>query len=183
MSLLKMLLDAQNGGAVQQMAQNFGLDQNQASSAISKLVPALTGAVAKNAGAAGGLDSLVGALKSGNHQRYLDNPSELLQQGAVDEGNGILGHLLGSKDASRAVAHEAAAASGVDEGILKKMLPMVAAMTMGGMSKQTQAGAMLGQLSGAAQGSDIGGMLSKFLDSDGDGSIADNLMGMAKKFF
>ena len=48
----------------------------------------------------------------------------------------MLGHILGSKDASRQLASEAAARTGLDVGILKKMLPAIAAMLMGGLSKQ-----------------------------------------------
>ena len=69
--------------------------------------------------------------------------------------------------------------------MLKKMLPMVAAMTMGGMSKQVQGqsqgglGGVLGALTGSGGGA--GGMLTKFLDADNDGSVLDDVMGFAKK--
>ena len=43
------------------------------------------------------------------------------------DGNGILGHIFGSKDVSRQVAARAAQSSGVAPDILAKMLPLVAA--------------------------------------------------------
>jgi hypothetical protein len=67
------------------------------------------------------------------------------------DGNGILGHLFGSKDLSRAVAAQAAQATGIGQQVLQQMLPAIAAMIMGGMFKQStnqfqpgqyQAGAM-----------------------------------------
>ena len=71
------------------------------------------------------------------------------------------------------------------------MLPMVAAMTMGSMKKQSADAGVFGQAAGGASMPQAGsagsagaaGMLSKMLDSDGDGSIADDLLGIAKKFF
>ena len=53
------------------------------------------------------------------------------------EGNGILGHLFGSKDLSRAVASQAAQATGIGQQVLQQMLPVIASMIMGGLFKQS----------------------------------------------
>ena len=53
------------------------------------------------------------------------------------DGNGILGHLFGSKDLSRAVASQAAQATGIGQNVLQQMLPVIAAMLMGGLFKQS----------------------------------------------
>lgn len=187
MSLLKAIMEAQGGGVLKQLADQFNMKPEEAGSAVSQLLPALTGGLKKNMASAEGLGGLLDALKKGNHQRYIDNPSELVNESAIEDGNGILGHLLGSKDVSRQVAAQAAQNTGIDVNILKKMLPMVAAMTMGGMSKQVQTqevGGALGNLVSKASGASdqVGGMLGKFLDADNDGSVMDDVMGFAKKF-
>lgn len=178
MNLLETIMGASNGGAMQQIARNFNLDDGQAKSAVGALLPALTRGMQQNAASPDGIQGLIGALKKGNHERYIDNPAQLTEASTIQDGNGILGHLLGSKDVSRQVAAQASAQTGVDTSILKKMLPMVAAMAMGSMAKQTNQGRELA--SEVAGGT---GILSKMLDSDGDGSVADDLMGLAKKFF
>jgi len=188
MSLLKALLEANNGGAVKAMAQNFGLSNEQTGSAMAKLLPALTAGMKSNVAQPGGLESLLGALNKGQHSKYVDQPSQLGEQASITDGNKILGHLLGSKANSRQVAAEAAASTGIDSSILKKMLPMVASLAMGSLSKQSNTGgALAGMLGGAGGGGNAGaagGLLSGFLDSDGDGSVADDILGMvAKKFF
>lgn len=186
MSLLKAIMEAQGGDALKQLASKFNLNPEQAGSAVTQLLPALTGGLKQNMSTPDGLGSLLNALKKGNHQRYIDNPAELTRSEAIDDGNGILGHLLGSKEVSRKVAADAAERTGIDVGILKKMLPMVAAMTMGGMSKQVQAQETTGALGnlasklGDAQ-AQAGGILGKFLDADNDGSVMDDVMGFAKK--
>lgn len=180
MNLLETILKAQNGGAVSQLASQFGLDQGQTNSALSQLIPALASGMKNNVNQQGGLDSLLSALNSGKHDRYLDDASNLGQESTVAEGNAILGHLLGSKQVSREVASRASSNTGIDSGILKKMLPIVATMVMGGMSKQSGAGGILSSLLGggqqARQSSGLEGMLTSFLDQDGDGSIADDLL-------
>jgi hypothetical protein len=180
MNLLDTILNSQNGGAVRQLAQNFGLDQDQAASAISNLVPALSSGLMRNVTAGDGLSSLLGALGGGQHQRYIDDLSTLGQPETVADGNGILSHILGSKDVSRQVARAASQQSGVGEDILKKMLPVVAGLVMGALSKQ---GSSLGAAaqSQAAGGSGMMGMLSSFLDSNRDGSIADDVLGIVGK--
>lgn len=178
MNLMETILGANNGGAMQEIARNFNLDDRQTKNAVGALLPALTRGMKQNATTPEGIQGLIGALRKGNHARYIDNPSELGNAASIADGNGILGHLLGSKDVSRQVAAQASAQTGVDTGILKKMLPMVAAMAMGSMSKQTNEGREL-----AAEVAGGGGLLGKILDSDGDGSVADDLMGLAKKFF
>lgn len=178
MNLLDTIMNASNGGAVKALARNFNLDEGQAKSAVSALLPALAIGMKQNAASPEGITGLIGALGNGNHERYLDNPSTLTSAATVADGNGILGHLLGSKDVSRQVAAKAAASTGVNADVLKKMLPMIAAMAMGSMAKETNHGQKL-----AAQASGGGGLLGRLLDSDGDGSVADDLLGMAKKFF
>jgi hypothetical protein len=148
--------------------------------------------MSRNTKQEGGLEALLGALAGGNHQQYVDEPQRLAQPESIADGNAILGHLLGSKDVSRNVAGHAAQETGMDAGILKKMLPMVAAAAMGSMSKKTTSAApagglsgLLGGLMGGGQQKDAGmaGVVEGFLDADSDGAVVDDLLDMAKKFF
>lgn len=145
MDLLKVLMDSAGGGSASQPGSQFGLD------------------------------SLMKGLQTGTDQRYLDDPGPLQDSATVTDGNAILGHLLGSKDASRNVAAHAAQASGVDASVIKKMLPVVAAMAMGALSKQTDSGRRLQD--------DGGGLLGSLLDSNQDGQVLDDVINLAKKLF
>lgn len=186
--ILQTILQAQGGSAPQNLAQRFGVSDSQASSAISALLPALLSGMQKNVQQENGFESLMGALSSGQHQRYVDDKTTVFEQDTVREGNGILGHLLGSKDVSRQVARKASAQSGVGEEVLKQMLPVVATMLMGSLSKQTKSGNAAAAGSGGLAGA-LGGrqgflqMLTPFLDKNNDGSIADDLLRMAGGFF
>ena len=173
MGLLDQILNAQGGSQLQQLAGKFGVSENQAKDAMAQLLPELSRGLKTNLGSPGGLDSLLAALQEGKHQRYLDNPQELDRPETIADGNNILGHILGSKEASRQAAARASEKTGLDAGILKQMLPMLATLAMGALSKQASSGSQ-GPLQGgmAARSSQAGSLLS-MLDFNQDGSVAD----------
>jgi hypothetical protein len=180
MDLLNLLLNQGGGQAVRQLAGDFGLNENQTVSVLSNLLPALGQGLARNASTQGGFESLLGALTGGQHQRYLEDPSILNQADTISDGNGILGHILGNKDVSRQLAQQTSEKTGIGADILKKMLPMVATLAMGALSRQT---ASAQQKPGASSADGLSSMLGQFLDSNRDGSIVDDVLGMASKFF
>jgi hypothetical protein len=166
MDILEAIRGAQGGGAVQQLGQQFGLNDNQVSAGFHN-----------NMSSPQGLDGLLGALGGGQHQRYVDDTGALGHPDTVDDGNGILGHIFGSKDVSRQVAAQASAQSGIGADVLKGMLPVVAAMMMGTMSKK------LSQPSSANSGGDaLTGMLAPMLSSN-SGSIMDGVAGLVGRLF
>lgn len=186
MSLLDLLTGKDGQQGLGQIAKQLGLGQAQANDGLKSLLPFIMKALQKNTRSQGGLESLLGALGRGNHERYLDRPEELGTRETEKDGNGILGHIFGSKDVSREVAGHAAQKSGLDAGVLKKMLPQIAAMVMGGLKKESQSGGLLGALGGGGAGSapsGASGLLGKLLDADGDGQIHDDLLSMAGKLF
>ncbi|ESZ18293.1 MULTISPECIES: DUF937 domain-containing protein [unclassified Mesorhizobium] len=136
-SLFDILAQAQNGNGMQALAQQFGLSQQQAQSAVEALLPAFSQGLKRSTSDPYGLGAFMTAMASGQHAKYFEDAGRAFSPQGVDEGNGILGHLFGSKDLSRAVASQAAQASGVSQQILQQMLPVVASMMMGGLFKQT----------------------------------------------
>ncbi len=172
MNILETLLAAQNGAGVQQLANRFDLDEGQARGAIDALLPMLAGAVARNARQPGGLDALMGALSDGHHQRYLDDPSTLQQPQTVQDGNAILGHLFGDREVSRQAASRAAAQTGIGADVLKQMLPLLAAMLMGGLSKGASQGG------GQALPGGLGGAGGLGAGGSGQGGLSDLLGGL-----
>jgi hypothetical protein len=183
MSLLDTILSANNGAAIGQIAKQLGLPDEVAKQAAGALTPALARGLQRNASKPGGLDSLLGALSGGNHQQYVDQPEKLTSADTIADGDAILGHILGSKDVSRNVAGAAAQQTGVETTVLKKMLPMLGAVAMGALAKETAGGKLTGVVPGLSSSSNPLGMLSGLLDSDKDGSSTDDLLDLAKKFF
>ena len=187
MDMLDALLGGRGNDAAEQLGRQFGLDPSQASAALSALLPALAAGFQKNAATPTGLESLLGALTRGKHQQYVDDMPSLGLPGTADDGNGILGHIFGSKDVSREVANQAAAQTGLGADVLKKMLPVVAALVMGSLARQQFGGAAsqpgwTPQAGTPAPGGG-GGLLDMLgpLLSGGNASIADSVIGMLGK--
>jgi hypothetical protein len=181
MNILETIVGAGNGAAVDQLAAQFGLPREQTSSALGALLPALAAGLQKNMADENGVAGLVSALSRGNHAAYLDNPSRLTDPSTRDDGNAILGHVLGSKDVSRAVAARASQQTGIGTDVLKKMLPLAAALAMGALSRQTRGGSTSATDPGAAGGG-ILSMLEPLLDRNQSGSMVDDVMGLVGGF-
>jgi len=189
MGILDTLLSSQNAQLVAQLAKNSGIDSTDVQNVMGQLLPALSQGVKTNVNQSGGIDQLIGALSKGNHQHYIDDPQALADASAVNEGNAILGHVLGSKEASRKIAAQTAQSTGVSNDTVKQLLPLVATAMMASLSKETSNSAIGGvgnlDLSGLLGGnaSPIVDMVTSFLDANNDGDVTDDLLNLAKKFF
>ncbi|MDI6028731.1 DUF937 domain-containing protein [Corticibacterium sp. UT-5YL-CI-8] len=135
--LYDMLANAQNGAGMEALARQFNLSQQQTQAAVQALLPAFSQGLKRNAADPYGVSSFMNALANGQHAQYFEDVSRAYSPQGVNEGNGILGHLFGSKDLSRAIAGQAAQATGIGRTILQQMLPVIASMIMGGMFKQS----------------------------------------------
>ncbi len=76
MNALDEIFNAHNGRLVSQLGEQFGLDERQVRDAIGSLAPALSRGVQTNVEVRGE-ESLLNALRNGNHARYLDDLSAL----------------------------------------------------------------------------------------------------------
>jgi len=162
-------------GGLQSIARELGIDEHEAANAASALGPAVLGGF-KNQAAAHpqGLQGLGDVLNQFGGSGMLDS---VLASSPTDTapGNNVLGHIFGSKDVSRAVAQNAASQSGLDPSVLKKMLPMLAMLVGGYLSKQRSGAAPTSPLSGAGLSGMLGGMLGAGQSNDSDDEIDDLL--------
>jgi hypothetical protein len=150
---------AQGGHALDNLSRQFGLTPQQAENVVRSVLPQISAQLERNTLSRGGLADLVNALGQGHHEAYLDNPSALSNPEVRTDGDAVLGHILGSKDKSRAVADRAALSSGVSSSIIKMMLPYIASMLMGALSKQFKGGIgdILGRMGGVSVPAGRGG--------------------------
>ena len=149
----------ESGGA-QSIARELGVDENEVHSGAAALTPAILGGFQQHAQQPGGVDRLGGVLGQLGGGSLLDNVVSS-EPTDVGRGNNLLGHLFGSKEASSSIAENAARQSGVDASVLKRMLPMLAMMAAGHMSRQQGGlGSVLGALAGGGGGlAGLAGML------------------------
>ncbi len=182
MSLTQML---QQTGAIDSIARELNIDPGMARTGAGALLPAIVAGMGRSAtgGSAtpdpmGGLGSLAGAILGGGGGQSGGLGGALggaLGGGLLDavlgqsptpvqQGNDILGNIFGSKDVSRSVAGEVSAITGIDEGILKKMLPILTMAVAGYMAKQAIGGGEAPAASGGmGNGSPLGGILGSII--------------------
>lgn len=187
-------------GGISSVARELGISERDAANGASALLPAVLGGFKKQAQTQpAGIEGLAGMLSRLGGDSLMDDVLGA-QPTNVNRGNDVLGQIFGSKDVSRTVAQNAAGQSGLDPTLLKRMLPMVAMLAAGYLSRQRGAssdqaahagqggglgdllGQTLGRQAGAQSGARSAGGLGSMLDLDGDGNPLDDIIGMAGKF-
>ncbi len=198
-AIFDLLASAQGGGAIDNIASRFGLSGDQAQSAIQALLPAL-GAGVEREQQSGSIGDLLGTLRPDTADRVLEDSRALESEETVEQGNNLLGTLFGSRDVSRRVAADASARSGVDDSILKQLLPVLATMVVSRMAQADPdhdanperggglgdignlggLGGLLGSLAGGQSSSDGGlsSILGALTQQNQQDSIADDILGL-----
>lgn len=181
-SLAQELFAQLQGAPLQQVSQQLGIGQAEASGATGAALPLLMGALGRNAEQPQGAEALFGALQR-NHSG-LDIGSVLgsvLGGASTPEANGagILGHIFGGNQ-PRAEAG-LGQATGLDSNragqLLKILAPIVLAflaqrMSQSGRNSPGELSQVLGQeQQQIRQQSGPGGLLGAVLDQDGDGQL------------
>lgn len=183
------LLAQLQGAPLQQISQQLGIDQNQASSAVGAALPLLMGALGKNASQPQGAEALFGALQK-DHAGG-GGIGDLLgavlggAQSRQTNGAGVLGHIFGGQQARAEQSLGTATGLGGDRAgqLMKILAPIVMAYLAkrmfsgnagsGGNPTADILGAVLGQEQQQVrqQGGIGGGLLGAVLDKDGDGDV------------
>lgn len=179
---------------IEQFSQQLGgVEKEKTATAATAIVSTLTAALARNASKPEGAEALANALDRDHDGSVLDNimglfggntQPEAPQSKALD-GMGILKHLLGEKQNTAVSMISQLSGLGGDQ--TGSLMSMLAPVVMGALGRQKR-----------QQGLDVNGLMSlltgsvsqqksqnpmlnmamRFLDSDGDGSILDDIGGM-----
>ncbi len=159
MNILEVLTAAQGGQVVGNLAQSFGIDRDKAAAVLAAVVPELTRNMERQSFNRGGIADLVAALGKADYSKTLKPDAPLTSPSVSEVGVEALDTILWSKDRSRSVAHRAARDTGVDETLIKSMLPAIAAVVMGGIA--SKAGGALQTIAG-----EVGAPVAKAADID-----------------
>jgi len=187
-SILRELEAELSPETVQQISTHLGTDTAATSNAISMALPILLGGLTKNAATAEGAASLDSALTA-HDGGILGNLGALLGGGG-GIGAAILGHILGARRGP--VEQGVGRATGMDGQQVAQLLMMLAPIVMGvlgRMKKQQGVGAeqlpeVLGQANlDMTRQSPGAGDLTRVLDSNHDGQIADDVARLGAAVF
>jgi hypothetical protein len=189
MSGLQELLQSSMGTElIRGLSGETGQPEDKTAEVLAMAMPAMLGAMKKNASSPQGAEGLLNALSS-KHTGDILNDLGSLFSGGVDpglkeDGAGILGHLFGSRQPE--VENALSKRSGMNPAAIAQIIQMAAPIVMGMIGRQraqAQVGdagglnSMLGDLLGGHSKSDLS-MITSMLDANGDGSFLDDVAGM-----
>lgn len=188
--LLDLLNSPMGRQLVSGVANQTGQPESKTADVLSMAMPLLMGAMKKNASTPGGAQGLMDALSSKHDGGILDDLGGLfgggVDQSVMNDGAGILGHVFGSKQPQ--VENALSSKSGIDAGTVSQILKIAAPILLGYLGKQTRQqnvsspdglnGLLGGLMGGNRTAAKQQSLIETFLDSDGDGSVIDDLAGM-----
>jgi hypothetical protein len=188
-SILDLLNSDLGKSLINGAAAQTGQSTEKTSNVLSQAMPLILGAMQRNAATPQGAQSLNKALEDPRHTGggMVDLLGSLMGGGdsssLLNEGAGILGHVLGGKQPQ--VENALSKTSGMDTESIAQILKIAAPIVMGMLSKQKQVtntdqngiGGLLGNVLGQGGGGNQS-FLESILDANNDGSIIDDVAGM-----
>ncbi len=183
MDLQKIIQNYVGGMVAEKIGQKMGLSGNQAQTLAARIMLLLLGGMVKNAtSSSDGAASLVGALTKDHDGSIFENIETLVSSPEQFKGAKILQHILGDKEVTleKALAQE----EGLEQEKVKGMMTMLAPLVMGALGKeQSKQSLGMGDFmemfdKQKAEQKKVQNPLLGLLDSDGDGSMANDILGL-----
>ena len=141
---------AHDGDGIQSLARQFDIFPDEARKAVESVLPALSMGLQQQM-TGGGFAQLLGHLATARNQAAFDSAEAAQSEETVESGTDALTHLFGNENVTQQVAEHAAQHSSLGSDLVQNMLPVIAAMVMGGLFKSIAAKGGLGGIFGQAQ--------------------------------
>lgn len=194
MNLFDLVQSQLSDDMIDQLSNQIGGTREQTQAATNGVISTLVTALAKNAQRPGGVEALVSAVDRDHDGSVLEDAMGFLlgnrkaQNAKTLNGTGIVKHVLGSKQES---ANDMLGnLTGLNKAQIGKLMITLAPMVMAAIGRARNkegvtvsgVGDLLSQSvqSSSNKRSELG-LIGKFLDKDGDGSVMDDLMDMGKQ--
>jgi len=189
--LMDSITQSLGGDTMKQISRQLGTNESTTQAAIAAAVPLLLAGLARNSASPDGANALHGALAKDHDGSILDDLGGFLGTAQSGPGGGILRHVLGEREplAQQAVSKS----SGLDAQRTAQLLLMLAPIVMAMIGRARRQNAldapgvagMLGQEQEDLRQTQPGlmGLATNLHDRKGDGSISDELGGIAGKLF
>lgn len=160
----EILYSAQGGQLIANLAQRYGLTDEQMDNAVKALAPALEIGLSNAAEEPALFEKLIGELASPQRQAAFFDPDAAYADDSVAQSRALLTDLFGSPAAAGQVVQVAARESGLRPDILSQLLPVLASVLIGGLFKNV-----------SNQG--LGGVLGQLVNSGALSSILEQMLG------
>ena len=199
MDVLELLQGQLDDNLIQQLTRHIGAESpQQTEAAASGIISTLIAGLSKNAERPEGANALVSAIERDHDGGLLDDVSGFLfgnkqvSNPKTLNGAGILEHILGGKQNN--VQDMLGKVTGLNKSQIFKLMIALAPMVLAALGKaknqqqQSSGGFDISDLLRGTVRSQTNqrqefGLLQRFLDKDGDGSVMDDLANMGMNVF
>jgi hypothetical protein len=138
MNLVETFLSAGDGRIAQQLSSQFGLDASKLGPVIGAVAPLLARGLKEKLSADPSGGGVLDMITNGSLTKYADNPAALSSPEAAQQGESILDSVFGGGGSALSnIASVVAGKTGVSSQLIQTMLPVLASLVMGFLSKQT----------------------------------------------
>ena len=163
----EILQSAQGGQLVSNLAQRFGLSDEQMDRAIKALSPALEVGLNNAAEQPLLFEKVLGDIASPLRAAAFEDPGAAQDADSLAQSRQLLEDLFGSPAAAGQVVQVAARESGLRPDILSQLLPVLVSVLIGGLFKNVS-------------NRGLGGVLGQLVSSGALGSILEQMLGGAR---
>ena len=179
-NLYQILTGAQGGQALDNLAERFGLTHEQADSAVKALIPALSTAFMTKAMHPGGMQDIAGAMTDDQHKQAYADPDTAAAPETQAKGGTVASNIFGNDAMVQTVVREASRYTGIPEGTLQQMLPVIISMVLGGVATAMHnqgMGGWLGQIANSGLGNIFGQAGTAGAPGGAGGGILGSILG------
>jgi hypothetical protein len=182
-SIIQLLINQLTDGAVGQISDQLGIDEDKAQQAIGMALPLIIGALNRNTDSSDGAEALVGALQRDHDGSILDNLTQAVtQQETLKDGEAIIGHVLG--DRLDGVSNSVSRATGLDQGQVAQIFALLAPIVLGALGQMQRKenldaqgiSNLLKEERSTVEKTASG--LTQLLDMDGDGDVSEEIISL-----
>jgi hypothetical protein len=182
-SIVQLLVAQLGAGAVSQISEKLGVDDQKAQQAVGMALPILIGALNRNSSSAGGAEALTNALQNDHDGSILNNLSQAVSsQSTMDDGEAILGHVLGDRQSG--LVNSVSKATGLPPDQVAQIFAVLAPIVMGALGQMQREHSLDAQ--GVADLLNVerstvektSSGLVQLLDMDGDGDVSEEIISL-----
>lgn len=182
-SIIRLLVSQLGSGAVGQISEQLGIDEDKAQQAVGMALPVIIGALNRNTASADGAESLTRALQRDHDGSILDDLARVVTQPeTLEDGAAILGHVFGDRRSN--VEQSVSRATGLDAAQISQIFAILAPIVLGALGQMQRKKNLDAQgMSNLLQEErstveQTASGLAQLLDMDGDGDVSEELVSL-----
>ena len=157
------------------ISSKTGINTNLIQNIATQVAPQLIDGAKQNLASQNDSGNLINMISNTNLDSIKNNPEEI----EASNNSNMLVELFSSLNTNEDdVINELSAKNGINTSSISSLLTMLAPLVLGALNQKTNLSD-----TDTSNTNDITSMLTSFIDQDNDGSVVDDLMGMARKFF